>query len=409
MKQAAKVLTMPKPKPVTPKPRQTKPPGWEAGGWRFFVRVKGYPAVLSFRIDDPDHRLTLKERKDAKADFAAKKRAEKKLPVPAKGGTFAEDVREKYYGAMQVDDPDERKHDMEYWIAHFGDCESLTIESWQIAERRNFMLEKGPYSMCVPWDAEHPKPEGCTTGRRVLVEKPLSPARVAKRMRALQNFFTVVYPQKVPNPVKQAGEPDQVEREPKGLPYALLEAILAKMPNLGRAAKGKLRPDESLSKLRLRAIAFTGYPHSTIKRIKAEHLHVDDEPFCVLIKGRKKGSGTKDVTMPLLAEGAAALRALRDAGGLGGFSNSSLWKAFKTALAKVPQAPQTASPYSFRHAFGEEVLDKTENLTAVQLLLLHNSERMAKHYAKGKIDPVRAALVRQLEAAGFGKAVEEGR
>lgn len=385
------------------KKRSKMPPGWEPAGWRYFVRVKGYPKVLSFRIEDPDHEKTPKEREVAKADFAADMRAKLKIPAPPTPGTFAEDVRGKYYPAMDVDYPDARRQEMEYWIAQFSERESISIEPHEIAACRETLLREGPISKCVPWDSEHPKPKGVKTGRRILVKEPLSTGAVCKRLRALQNFFTVVYPKLLPNPVAQAGEPDLPKRAPRGLPYALLEEILAQMPDQGRADRGRLRPDESLSKLRLRVIATTSFPHKQLKAITDDDLHLDAQPRpWVRLRGRKKGKGTDDVAQPLFMAGAAALKALSDAGGLGPFSNSSLWKAFKKALAKVPHAPQQASPYSFRHAFAGEVLRTTKNFTAIQLMLGHTSERMAKIYAADMIDPVRAALVDEMETLGFG-------
>ena len=62
----------------------------------------------------------------------------------------------------------------------------------------------------------------------------------------------------------QARLPDP---EARALSYVQIDGILAAMPDVGQGLAGKARDDASKTKARLAVIAYTGLPHSLIKRL----------------------------------------------------------------------------------------------------------------------------------------------
>ena len=203
------------------------------------------------------------------------------------------------------------------------------------------------------------------------------------------------------NPVREVEEPREPEAEPRGLPYDVVEAILAQMPDRGRAAKGKTREGlPALTKLRLRVIAYTGLSHAELRGVRAGDLHLEAAAPWVWIQGRSKGQGTKGTAHPLTAEGAAALRALlKEANGLGAFEKSAMWKSFQRACAKLGLAGLT--PYDLRHSFASEMFEKTDgNLAVTQLLMRHRSQKTTLRYGSRAIDPVRTAALEKARKAG---------
>lgn len=228
------------------------------------------------------------------------------------------------------------------------------------------------------------------------VEAPLSPSQVNKRLRALENLFTVLDGRRAYNPVREVPEPEEPEGEARGIPFDVVEALLAQMPDRGRPQDGK-RGSVNLTKLRLRVIAYTGLSHTELSAIEPSHLHLSDG--WVWVTGRKKGKGTKGTAQPLTAQGVEALQALADAGGLGTFSRSAMWKSFQRACRKIEL--KGATPYDLRHSFASEVLERTEgNLSVTQLLMRHKSPKTTLRYAQSAIDPVRAAAIEKIRRSG---------
>jgi integrase len=180
----------------------------------------------------------------------------------------------------------------------------------------------------------------------------------------------------------------------------VLEAIIAAMPDRGRSGRGEHRPEVSLTKLRLRVIAYTGFSHGELAGIREADLHLDAAAPWVWVGGRRKGAGTSGVAQPLTPAGAAALGALRDAGGLGAFSTDSMRQSWRRACKALNLDKPYPRPYDARHSFATEILATTGNLTAVQLNMRHRDARTSRRYAEQAIDPARLA--------GLQLAVERG-
>lgn len=318
----------------------------------------------------------------------------------AKAGTFAEDARLKYLPAVRaMPGYAERVYHIELWIREFGDRARASIERWEIAKVRDRWLTRGPKLRCLPWDAEHPKPKGCRTGRWIEVDEPLSASQVNNRLRALENLWTVLDGRRADNPVREAGEAPEPEPIARGLSYDIVEAILAQLPDRGVGERGMERSDVSLTKLRLRVIAYTGFSHGELAGITADDLHLKAEPPWVWVGGRQKGKGTKGTAQPLTDAGADALRALATAGGLGPFSADSMRKSFRRACKKLDLVG--LSPYAFRHSYASELLAQTDgNVGITQMLMRHKDPRTTLRYAKMAIDPVLLAAVQRVAARG---------
>jgi integrase len=370
-------------------------------GWRIFVRVDG--TLRPKRIKDPFHHIGLVDLKRQRDDWRTDARRLAGAPPPSTPGTFAEDVRLRYLPAVKARvNLRERTYHMELWVAEFGERPTTSIEPWEIAKVRDRWLTEGPVRVCVKWDPNDERPEGARSGKWIDVAKPLSASQVNKRLRALENFFTVLHGRHAPNPVREAGEAREPEALPRAIAYDVVEAIIGAMPDRGRPTNG-VRDDVSLTKLRLRVIAYTGFSHGELMGIAAEHLHLDDPQPWVWIGGRQKGRGTEGTAQPLTKKGARALKALVKADGLGTFSPDSMRKSFVRACAKLDLEGLT--PYDLRHSYASEILEKTGgNIGATQLAMRHKDARTTLHYGKRAIDPVRLATIQQVQARGGFKA-----
>lgn len=359
-------------------------------GWRAQVRITGHPRSLQQFPLDTDVRVMQKWRQDEK------KRLREASPR-ATTGTFAKDAEDYLKAKRAMPGIKERRRHIALWVAEFGTTSRANIRPWMIQAVRDRWLLEGPKRVWRRWALDGIERYG---GRWVDIEVPLSASAVCKRMRALENLWTLLDGRHADNPVREVDEPKEPEGAARGLPYDVVEAILGKMEDRGRAGKGEKRKGKrGLTKLRLNVIAYTGLAHGELMAIADADLHLDDALPWVWIAGRTKGQGTKGTAQPLTDEGAAALRELAAAGGLGSFSPSAMWKSFQRACRKLQLSGIT--PYDLRHSFASEILEKTDgNLPVTQMLMRHKSAATTLRYGKKAIDPVRAAAIAKVRAAG---------
>jgi integrase len=357
-------------------------------GWEAEVRVTGHPpARQQFALTTEISEIQ-RWRRDTKTLLRAQK-------PKATSGTFAWDAKRYLDAKKESAGIKTRTRHVNLWVAEFGQLPRSAIKPYMILAIRDRWLTIGPQRVWRRWKADNIEKSG---GRWVEIEKPLSPSAVNKRLRVLRNLFTVLDGKHAPNPVAEVQEAHEPDAEARGLPYDVIEAMLATMPDRSRPTKGEKRGTVNLTKLRLRAIAYTGFAHAELMRIKLAELHLDDPLPWVWMGGRKKGRGTKGVAQPLTEEGAAALRALADADGLGPFSTSSMRRSFLRAAKKLGIS---ARPYDLRHSYADEILEKTDgNLPVTQMLMRHKDQRTTLRYVQRAIDPVRAAAIAKVRAAG---------
>jgi integrase len=209
-----------------------------------------------------------------------------------------------------------------------------------------------------------------------------------RRRTALMRLWHELDGKSAPNPlrdVKRFHEPDPL---PRGRPYAILERIFRAM-------------EMSKSRARLKAIAYIGLAHCELKRLQP----IQDwnrQAGTLVIRGRQKGEGTPTRVVQLTAAGTAALRELQRTEGWGWFSNSTLQRRWRAALARVRQT-DPALPhircYDLRHSFGSELYRLTKDLKAVKEYLGHRSLSTTERYMHATV----SAGV-QRAAAAFNQA-----
>ena len=177
----------------------------------------------------------------------------------------------------------------------------------------------------------------------------LSPSAVRNRRTALYSLFSTLDAGNAVavNPVKAALLPRLPEPRARALSYTTVAKILAAMPERGQG-----RDSASKTRARLMVIAYTGLPHSLLKRLRPEM--VDWQGKALHVPARHKGAGVAARHLPLSDTAIDALKRFDALDCWGGFSNSSMLKSFRRACkaAKVIPAPRV---YDLRHAFATEV------------------------------------------------------
>jgi integrase len=174
------------------------------------------------------------------------------------------------------------------------------------------------------------------------------------------------------------------EPEARALTYTQIEAIFDAMPDVGQGVAGKAREDASKTKARLAVIAYTGLPHSLLKRLRPED--VDWQGQTIFVPARRKGRGVARRALPLTDAGLRALERFHELECWGAFSNSSLWKSFSRACKALKLTG--VRPYDLRHSFGTMVYLRTGDVRATAELLMHSaSSHMADRYTLGGVAP----------------------
>jgi len=353
-------------------------------GWQVVAKVRGERSFEQFPLDTPLREL-LEWQKDEKAALRTT------LPT-TKAGTFAADAR-KYLAlssVMAMPTYIEREQHIEEWIAIFGTRRRRSIKPLEIEQLRDHWFTT---------------PRALHDDGTVKVG-PYSAAAVNKRLRALSNLWTKLDGRRAPNPVLEVDECEEPDPEARGLPYDVIETILAAIPDTaigvkkdGTRTTGKGIPRPSKNKARLRVIAYTGIPHSTLKKLAPESLElfpVDQEGAetggTVLLPPRRKGKKRRRAQdkplpqrIPLIPQAAAAFREFDRLQCWGPFSNSSMWKAFQRACRSL--GIEGLTPYDFRHSYLTVVYDETRDLRVTGQLGSHASERTTKRYTMAAVAP----------------------
>src|SRR5204863_3303792 len=145
------------------------------------------------------------------------------------------------------------------------------------------------------------------------------------------------------NPVR--GVPKYREEElPLDLPSlddatsAINHAIHDKQPKHGG----------SKSQARLRVLLWTGWPSAVLKQLRPNDIHWQKQT--ALVHARKKGSGTKPRTVPLLPQALEALRVFAAADAWGPFSGHALYKTLHQGCDRA--GVRRFRPYDLRHLLG---------------------------------------------------------
>lgn len=220
------------------------------------------------------------------------------------------------------------------------------------------------------------------------------------RLRALRNVYKALDGDDAPNPTDKITKRPEPNAQARGVPYDLIEAIIAYMPDRGRPEKGGRQTGISLGKVRARVMAWTGLPPAQVTKIR--RVHFNRTAATLVAQPRRKGKGTKSETLPLLPQAVDALQAFFDARAEGRFNTSAFYQQWKRAqqalVAGVRRQVEEAGgdlstivlprirPYDLRHSFGTEIYRRSRDVMAVRRLLLHAKVTTSERYIEGAVD-----------------------
>lgn len=294
----------------------------------------------------------------------------------------------------------ERIQQLAEWVAALGDLRRRKITALMLEEQRDRWLTE-------------PRP-----ARKGVQAKPLSAAAVNKRLRALSNVWAKLDGRRAVNPVRDVAECEEPDPVARGLPYEVIEAILAAIPDTyvgqkkdGSRTTGKGLPRPSQTKARLRVIAYTGLAHGQLAKLTRADVNL--EAATITVTARRKGRKVLRAQdrplpqqLPLVPQAVAAFREFDRLKCWGAFSNSSMWKAFQRACRQIEISG--LRPYDFRHSWGSMVYAETHDLRTTGALLNHRSERTTRRYTIAAVAPHIAAALERVRAkldAGAGAQV----
>lgn len=370
-------------------------------GYRVFQWVSwpGYPKgrVRSKRFDQTATVEAMRAWREAQRVDA--RRRVPAITTPSGDGFLAD--ADRYLEAVQaMPQFSQRRSHVQLWAALFGERAYTTIAPHEIRAQRDAWLTAGP-----KWVYEQKV--------RVLKPLPLSPQEVNLRLRALENLWTVLWPNE-PNPVRDVPEcADVSDPKARGQSFALAREVLAHMPDITRPEKGGAVEKGSLSRIRFETMLMTGLTHKQIGMLKESD--VDYTVPSIVPPPRLKGRPSKrrarprrkPHARPLLPSAVPVLKQFFAMGANRPFYRSSFWRSVKRAVKaanvarakdKLPLLDETLRPYDWtRHTFGTEVYRRTGDLKMVQELLGHSDMKLSAIYARAAVREHIQAAVTELD------------
>lgn len=349
----------------------------DASGFSVRLEVAGPPIEKRFPLDTP-----LEKVKEWRDDELQRRRDLKKAGTPV-SGSFAADAKVYLAAVTAMPEYQQRVRDIELWCARFGERPRHGIAAVEIRTARDQWLTVGPRLV-------QRRLPGAARATWVEVEKPLSASTVNKRLRALENLWTVLDGRKAPNPVREVPEPQEPDSAPRGLSYTVIERIL-----------GPMAPSQT--RARLRVMAYTGLAQVEIGGLSPSDL--DLQRGAVVVRRRRKGRNGKmapPALHPLTRDGIAAFKEFVHHACWGTFSVSSMWKRFQAAASRAGY--RGLRPYDLRHSYATAIFHATGDLDATRGMLRQASTVTARRYAAAAIAP-RARIA----ADAFQRHVEADR
>jgi integrase len=378
-----------------------------AQGYRAFVWVPD-PRRPNGRVKSKRWKAdaTLKEMSDWRED----QRVQARKPVPATAAPptitgFAADVADYLDAVSGMPSFADRARDMGEWVALFGEMPRDEITVAMIRSARDRWRREGPKRVLV-------KPSKTAKATWQSRPIPLSASAVNHRLRALENFFTIMnHGRDKANPVREVDECDEPPLSPKGQTFALGYEILAFMPDITAPKKGGTHEVGSLSRIRFETSLVTGLTARQLGHLKESD--VDWSVPCFTPPSRLKGRRSRrqrarqqPKARPLMPAALPVLRKFFAMSANKPFSATSLGRSIRRAIRaanvartrdRAPLIPETLTPYELtRHTFGTEVYRLTENLKVVQDLLGHADIRQAERYAFAAVQDHQVAAVGRL-------------
>ncbi len=274
-------------------------------------------------------------------------------------GTFAADAETYLKTVAAMTSYADRARDIAAWVSLFGERRRSDITSPVIA------------AALATWRSS------------------LAASTVNHRRTALMHLWKTLDGPDKPNPVKAIPKQREPEAAPRGLSYAVIDAILSRMRD------GK-------TKARLMVMAAVGIPPASLKRIRTQDVSIAARS--VYVPGRLKGKGTRGRAVPLTEAGVVAFRLFLREDAFGTFDTSCLDRLFKSACRRVCDdgALDEVKAYDLRHSFGSLAYAKSGDIRATQLLLGHSSEKMTHRYTLAAVDVRMAAAILALDGRTKG-------
>ena len=239
------------------------------------------------------------------------------------------------------------------------------------------------------------------------------------RLRVLRILYRHLDGASAPNPTTGITIAQNRNPPPREIPLALVEQLLANLPDRGQPTKGEARGTVSLTKIRLRVMAWTGLPQMQLVRLRATDVNFIAGKM--RLRPRHKGQGVAGGAWVTLIP--PALEALRDYAAAKlwetSFSRDSMNASWKRTIARTrkqleAQAQETGDtapleaferaipdgcrPYDLRHSFLTEAYRHSGDLGAVAELGQHSDLRTTRRYTGGAVSARAEAAIAAMSA-----------
>lgn len=344
-------------------------------GWRAVVSLGRRGKLMQYFPKGTDIRAMQDWRKDEQAKARLTRgRAPK--------GSFEADVARYLLLVKGLTTIADRKRDMARWVTLFGRRRRDTITSGEIRAIRDTWL-RAPRAPGLP---------------------PLAANTVSKRLRALSNLYTVLDGPRADNPVRDVEEPREPEPQARAMPAEMIAAILADLPDHGRAAKGKKRPTFSATKIRIQCMAACQITPKQLGQLTRADLDLAGQR--IHLPARAKGRGAAAVWVGLLPDAVTAFTEFDARNLYGPFSQHSLRQSWARAVKRL-KLPRV-TPYQLRHTMGRLIYRATGDRGAVQKMLQHASWETSERYIGEAADEVLATQWEAVKAHAAGRGQQSG-
>lgn len=312
-------------------------------GYQAYIRIQGRLYAKRFPFGTP-----LKEMKDWRRDKEVAIRTGATIPtIDPVEWTFREDVLAYFNIIQSMPSLSDRKYHLALWANVFGGKSRSQITPQMIRSQLETWRQSG-----------------------------LSAGSCNRRRTALMSLWTTLDGKSARNPVRDVPKYHEGDGELRALSHGIIYRILCRM-----------RP--SKTRARLRVIAWTGWPHTQVANLKAEHL--DLKHGQAFVTPRRKGRGHQADWLPLLPPAVTALKDFDKWDAYGTFSRSAMHSAFARAVGNYnahraqydpPRRPIVAHPYDLRHSFGVLVAALFKDDQVVQRLMLHSNPLQTQRYIR---------------------------
>jgi len=190
---------------------------------------------------------------------------------------------------------------------------------------------------------------------------------IRKRRSALRTFYARMYP-KALSPVKGSPNPKAPKPEAREIAQLNIDAAIQAMPTYRSTKPGAPRR-LSLSKLRLRLMADTGFPPGIVAQLTP--FAFNPRTGQVRVSSREKGEGVEPRTITLVDDALVSMKAFHAANAYGRFALSSCNRSFKRGCKAIGLEPRNVTQYDLRHSYLTQYYRVTKDEATVQRVGLH--------------------------------------